>query len=165
MESNGNGKVIRPTPFKMSHNYSVPFTAFLATSVQPPFISSTLQPGGSQLAINYPLLIGYKEHNENIDHSELSIFSFLLYVFFVLIICFICQLLEVEERAKTFCPFERVCPESSSVAKQPRLDVDQAPPNSTCTNPGHSTAFTAFPGRHSDSWVIDMIFSIVLPST
>ena len=78
---------------------------------------------------------------------------------------YICQPLEVEEREKAFRPFERVCPDSSSVAKQPRLDVDQAPPNSACTNPGHSTAFTAFPGRNSDSWVINMIFSIVLPST
>ena len=89
MELNGNGKIVRPSPLKMSPNYSVPSTAFLATSVQPPFISSTVPPGGSQLAINYPFLIGNKEHNEKIYHSELSIFSFLLYVIFVLIICFI----------------------------------------------------------------------------
>ena len=147
MESNGNGKIVRPTPLKMSHNYSVSSTAFLATSVPHPFVSSTDPPGGSQLAINYPFLIDNKEHNEK---------NF-----------FVCQPLQVEKRGTTsdIRPFERISPDSASLAKQPRLDVDQTPPNSACTDPAHSTAFTVFTGRHSDSWVINMIFSIVLPST
>ena len=93
------------------------------------------------------LITGNKEHNENIY--------------------FVRQPLEVEKRGTTsdIRPFERISPDSASLAKQPRLDVDQAPPNSACTDPAHSTAFTVFTGRHSDSWVINMIFSIVLPST
>ena len=154
MESNGNGKIVRPTPLKMAHNYSVSSTAFLATSVPHPFVSSTDPPGGSQLAINYPFLIDNKEHNEK---------------FF-----FVCQPLQVEKRGTTsdIRPFERISPDFASLAKQPRLDVEQSPQiplNSACPNLvddfGHSTAFTAFPGRHSDSSVNNLILSIVLPST